>query len=79
MFMHRQLFIGIHTSHYTLMITREHRTLIAVLVYVGTQSDVTVTVCGKRREEEPFPTGSHVNIRRVTIWRGQMEVNTLGS
>lgn len=57
MFMHRQLFIGIHTSHYTLMITREHRTLISMLVYVRTQNDVTVTVCEKEEKRRHSPQG----------------------
>lgn len=65
MFIHRHLFIGIHTSHYTLIITRQPHTVISILLYVGTQNDVTVTACEKEEKEEAFPTGLHVDICRV--------------
>lgn len=55
MFIHRHLFIGIHTSHYTLMITRQHHTL--MLLYVGTQNDVTVTACEKEEKKRHSPQG----------------------
>lgn len=62
MFIHRHLFIGIHTSHYTLIISRQPHTVISILLHVGTQNDVTVTVCEIEEKEEAFPTGLYVNI-----------------
>lgn len=49
MFIYRYVFIGIFASHYTLMITQRLHTAFVCWSFVGTQNDVTVTVCEKRR------------------------------
>lgn len=56
MFIHRHLFIGIYASHYTLMITQRLHTTFVCWSFVGTQNDVTVTACEKRRGGIPHRT-----------------------